>query len=368
VGAEFCGHCGWRLPSNSQQSHFDVRDEKTISQILDLSSNLNFRSSGDYRSFIGTGSVLQKYSVESRGFGFEQKTEIDYDASDATGSEAYGFVAVQEHTTNKFYLAGSDFFAHLGSDILYQHYFDNGSSTNMDAPLVTLSAGIGSGKLVDIANYKRAKNIEALLLEHRLISSHFTRDVTSKIIRTLRGIGTTESKLKKIVRTLERSGILMVSEFNVDAYVQLQRVITDNIRSFVTGFEIKAGVAQDVVPPYDGYDLGTSFDASIVLSQQLGPRTLLEIRDDFLYSGEAYNVLQVSLMNYFSTTTDLRTIYRFEATDGETSHSAESRLSATVQGRLRLVLSAVAENGAAGYASDDDWALSLGLDLQYSVF
>ncbi len=402
----FCGKCGRRLLVGELSGAFDYANETNISHTLTLNSNLRLENVGDRTSFMGDGQLEEKYSIEKASSGFRTELLGRYNSSSATGSETVGGLDLTALTENKFYLSNSKFFGYVGTEAKYVTTINGSSSfgqTAFSTPLIVLAGGMGQGRLIDIANYKRAKNIEKLLLDQNLIPGLFSKNIMMEIISILGGIGSSESKMKKVIETLQRSNQLMVSSFNLEAYLELQRIVSDNIKTFLTGFEFKCGFRQEVLKPYQGYDLSGMIILGLRLSQQVGPRSVWALEDEFYTPTSSLltslaNATTVSLRNYFSTKADLKTSYTLTLVTGggtETTHLIESVLNVMVQNNVSLnARAAIDSEGGGGQAqvfedlgglgtssaklvgwqsaaassTDKKWSLSISAALTYYVF
>jgi hypothetical protein len=152
-----------------------------------------------------------------------------------------------------------------------------------------------------------------------LIKRRFPKDVTSSVIAILQAREKTSKKVQRIVNTLQRSGILTVSRFNVGAVFSLEEIVEENVDTYEVGFEVAFGLAQDVNEPYEGYEQQGRLNIHVTSANPLTETSLFKITfKTGTPTAELFTTYFLSLITlydyYISNVTKLNLSYELELT------------------------------------------------------
>ncbi len=347
-----------------QDLNISLDESKTLE--LDYNGNFNYSKTAgaDNSNYNMSNQMILNRTIEKKSSGSWQKFNVkhdnyksgDFKSRNTNWSAEFG---------GKNYLANSPFY--LFSTI--QGSQNNITKDSVDDGVNSIViGGTGGGRVVDLANYLRAKKVEKALISDGVLENELPREIFSQIISLLRR---KKEALKRVVdlnALLSQSGLMKIDKFDIDTNFLLAEVIDESTDRLESGFEGRFGYAQELSRQDKADDKSSYLTGMFKYAKPLTHQLEFSERVDYFNSlkGEydEKNLTSTTLLKYDVTKTQITGSYifgwerdEFDETDRKDTtktHRIEVRYSYEVYNRVNL--SAVFSADKSVYTSKyDSW-------------
>ncbi|MBN1293431.1 MAG: hypothetical protein JXB48_16445 [Candidatus Latescibacteria bacterium] len=238
----FCLFLFTSLNIFGQDLNIKLEESRTLE--LDYYGNFNYdKSSTDIHSTYNiSNQIILNRTIEEKHTGnwlklngkLSNYKSGDYKNRNATWTTEFG---------SKRYLGNSPFF--LYSSFEGSQYNVTSESKN-DGVNTMIFGGTGGGRVVDLANYLRAKKVEKALITEGILSGEIPRETFAKVINTLRQKKETLKRVVELNRILSEAGLLDKDKFDIDTTFLLAEIIDESTDRLESGFEGRFGYAHEL--------------------------------------------------------------------------------------------------------------------------
>lgn len=267
-------------------------------------------------------------AVEKWSYGEWQKVNLEINTSKSAGAKSKTTTKWDAELGVKRYLANSPYY--LYSSLLGDQSVTTGQKQGKDVHSV-LIGGTGGGRVVDLANYVRAKRVEGALLKEGLLGAEIPRETFTKVIYILRQKKKTMQRVVEVNKVLSNAGLLKVDKFDVDTAFLLAEIIDESTDRLEAGFEARVGYAQELSQPSEGQENTGWITIMAKFAKPLSDRLESSERLDFFKSlaDEKRDTRDISLtsvaqLKYDLTKTKMTGIYTFHLQTYKTDKDSDS--------------------------------------------
>ena len=228
-----------------------------------------------------------------------------------------------------------------------------------------VSAGLGSGRRIDISKYRRATRVERELLDAGVIAAKFDRDLYNRVADVLKTKKSTRIRLKEMEQALRAAGVFQEVNYTGDVVFLLQEILENSADVIQTGIELAWAYRQELSTQQKGEErLGfATFDLKISRPAKGGQAEVL-LQAFRVVVGEN-KLTKVSLEPSFSRITPkerIRLAYNFDLTRASERTNIQNR----VEGIYTFDVLGVGRLDAR-YSLDIDRASGGGVDLVQEI-
>jgi len=370
-----------------QDLNISLDESKTLE--LDYNGNFNYskNAGADHSTYNMTNQMILNRSIEKKSSGNWQKVNVrhdnykagDYKSRNTNWSAEFG---------GKNYLANSPFY--LYSSIQGSQKNITKDSKNNGVNSIVLG-GTGGGRVVDLANYLRAKKVEKALIDDGILENELPREIFSQIISLLRRKRETLKRVVDLNALLSQSGLMKVDNFDIDTTFLLAEIIDESTDRLESGFEGRFGYAHELSRQDKADEKSSYLTGMLKYAKPLTHQLEFSERVDYYNSlrGEydEKNLTSTTLLKYDVTKTQITGSYifgwerdEFDVSDSKLTtktHKFEVRYSYEVYNRVNLsaVFNAYKSVETTTYGSwredsehDSGWDRELRVAIGYEIY
>lgn len=293
-------------------------------------------------------------TIEKWSYGNWQKVDLQVNTSKPAGGKSKTMTEWKAELGGKKYLANSPYY--LFSSLLGDQSVTTGQEQGEGVHSMII-AGTGGGRVVDLANYVRAKRVEGALLKEGLLGDELPRETFTKLIEILRRKKRTMERVIEVSKLLSGVGLLKVEKFDVDTAFLIAEIIDKSTDRLQAGFEARVGYAQELSQRDEGQENTGLVTAMAKFAKPLSDRLEFTVRTDFFKSltGEERDIRDIDLalvpqLKYDLTRTQVTGTYTFHVQtykgdrDSDSDHRFDVKYTYQVLNRINLSVSYAAQS------------------------
>ena len=236
-------------------SGIDVSDVKLEeSRTLELDYNGYFSmdkdAGADMESYVWRNKIDLNKRVEKKQTGNWQRIDLNVNTN-KSGIDKTTYTQWDVDLGSKWYLGNSPFF--LYTSLLGDQAVTSGQSGDKGVNS-RIIGGTGGGRVVDLANWLRAKKVETALIEDGLLDGEVPRKTFEAIIKILRSKKKIIERVLEVNELLSKEGLLKVDKFDLDTVYLLSEIIEESTDRLESGFEGRLGYGRDISKQNDDED------------------------------------------------------------------------------------------------------------------
>gem|GEM_PF-2898865 len=258
------------------QDVFVDRESRSIDSRLEI----DLKASGEdkdelRRTFSATTSLGLELEVERGSSGYYLSGAVEYDVdysktesddngtreetrSDAAGIRIKGFSEFgwDEYLTygRKWYLTPqSPYFVYTEGQLSWAKRND-GSTDDLETPATNAAAGIGYGRVVNIAAFERIVIVQNELLAAGVLTRRLSRDVIRQLLPFYIRAMDHYDRMVKTQDILVANGLVTTNDITLDISYEIYDAISSSFDKRKYGLELKASYFQEVSKPNNDLD------------------------------------------------------------------------------------------------------------------
>ena len=241
-------------------------------------------------------------SIEKEHSGNWQKINFDFNLAKRSGDTS----STRDWDTDfgsKKYILNSPFFFYSSliasqNQVSSEQDDDKGVNTR-------IVGGTGAGRVVDLANFIRARKVQNALIKEGVIDGEFSREIMTEVIAVLRQKKETLRRVVELNRLLTSRNVLNVDQFDIDTTFLLSEIIEESTDRLESGFEGRFGYGRDLSTQIDDAEKYSYFTGMLKFAKPLSEQVEFSERVDYYESFAGDNQSTSELISLAKITYDL---------------------------------------------------------------